>query len=62
MSIDDYFMQEGEIEEKDPATGKIVCIHKTFCIKKLKEKEKYISKYILRKWPFAKNDDLRQNR
>lgn len=25
MSIDDYFMQEGEIEEKDPITGKIVC-------------------------------------
>ncbi|XP_072929858.1 uncharacterized protein [Epargyreus clarus] len=24
MSIDDYFMQEGEIEEKDPVTGKIV--------------------------------------
>ncbi|XP_063538719.1 YLP motif-containing protein 1 isoform X1 [Cydia strobilella] len=24
MSIDDYFMQEGEIEEKDPTTGKIV--------------------------------------
>lgn len=24
MSIDDYFMQEGEIEEKDPITGKIV--------------------------------------
>ncbi|CAG9583172.1 unnamed protein product [Danaus chrysippus] len=24
MSIDDYFMQEGEIEEKDPNTGKIV--------------------------------------
>lgn len=27
MSIDDYFMQEGEIEEKDPTTGKIV----SFC-------------------------------
>ncbi|KAJ0176152.1 hypothetical protein K1T71_008326 [Dendrolimus kikuchii] len=24
MSIDDYFMQESEVEEKDPATGKIV--------------------------------------
>jgi adenylate kinase family enzyme len=24
MSIDDYFMQEGEIEEKDPTTGKVV--------------------------------------
>ncbi|XP_028178398.1 YLP motif-containing protein 1-like isoform X1 [Ostrinia furnacalis] len=24
MSIDDYFMQEGEVEEKDPVTGKIV--------------------------------------
>lgn len=24
MSIDDYFMQEGEIEEKDPQTGKMV--------------------------------------
>ncbi|KAL0878527.1 hypothetical protein ABMA27_003615 [Loxostege sticticalis] len=24
MSIDDYFMQEGEIEEKDPTTGKTV--------------------------------------
>ncbi|XP_060804052.1 myb-like protein AA isoform X2 [Amyelois transitella] len=24
MSIDDYFMQEGEVEETDPATGKIV--------------------------------------
>ncbi|XP_053608288.1 YLP motif-containing protein 1-like isoform X4 [Plodia interpunctella] len=24
MSIDDYFMQEGEMEETDPATGKIV--------------------------------------
>lgn len=25
MSIDDYFMQEGVIEEKDPITGKTVC-------------------------------------
>lgn len=25
MSIDDYFMQEGEVEEKDPTTGKTVC-------------------------------------
>ncbi|XP_075977283.1 uncharacterized protein LOC142977327 isoform X2 [Anticarsia gemmatalis] len=24
MSIDDYFMQEGEVEEKDPTTGKMV--------------------------------------
>ncbi|XP_041981133.1 YLP motif-containing protein 1-like isoform X2 [Aricia agestis] len=24
MSIDDYFMQEGEVEEEDPATGKMV--------------------------------------
>ncbi|XP_049874845.1 YLP motif-containing protein 1-like isoform X2 [Pectinophora gossypiella] len=24
MSIDDYFMQEGDVEEKDPTTGKIV--------------------------------------
>lgn len=24
MSIDDYFMQEGEVEERDPATGKMV--------------------------------------
>lgn len=26
MSIDDYFMQESEIEEKDPNTGKIVSL------------------------------------
>lgn len=24
MSIDDYFMQESEVEEKDPTTGKTV--------------------------------------
>lgn len=30
MSIDDYFMQEGEVEEKDPSTGKIVS--QRFCI------------------------------
>lgn len=24
MSIDDYFMQEGEVEERDPVTGKMV--------------------------------------
>ncbi|XP_022826444.1 YLP motif-containing protein 1-like isoform X1 [Spodoptera litura] len=24
MSIDDYFMQEGEVEEKDPSSGKII--------------------------------------
>lgn len=26
MSIDDYFMQEGEIESNDPITGKVVRI------------------------------------
>lgn len=26
MSIDDYFMQEGEVEERDPSTGKLVRI------------------------------------
>lgn len=30
MSIDDYFMQESEVEEKDPTTGKIVCTNFVF--------------------------------